>query len=181
MNKSFVCYQKTSTRKRETGSTGRLGAPQTVLIPRSACEIAEAEKGNPAMSSRKDTVEKELGVVLPEQYVDFLNKYGIYDDSSLEVYGVTENMLSHDGIPSVIGATRIYRKHEALPKRFLVIHHTGIEDEIVCLDTRDGKIYSFSRELGNRKLANSFNEWFRRDIIEFSKEIKRYSKEHGIQ
>jgi hypothetical protein len=52
---------------------------------------------------------------------------------------------------------------------FLVIHHTGIEDEIICLDTENEKVYSISGEFGNHKIADSFDEWFERDIIEFYK------------
>jgi hypothetical protein len=58
---------------------------------------------------------------------------------------------------------------EGLPHRFLVIEHTGIEDETICLDTKDGKVYSIGWVFGNRKIADSFDEWFKRDIIEFSK------------
>jgi len=129
------------------------------------------------MSKRKRLVENELGVILPRQYADFLKKYGVYRDAPLEVYGVTESMIHHHGVPSVIGATRIFRL-EGLPHRFIVIHDTGMEDEYVCLDTHDGKVYAFSRVFGNRKLADSFDEWFKRDIIEYSKEIKKYNKKY---
>jgi len=129
------------------------------------------------MSYRKRLVEKELGVILPDQYVAFLNKYGYYTDPPLQVYGVRENLLGHDGAPSVIGVTRIFRS-EGLPHRFIVIHYTGIEDEYVCLDTRDGKVYAFSRVFGNRKIADSFDEWFERDIIEHMKQVKEYDKKH---
>jgi hypothetical protein len=130
------------------------------------------------MSCRKRLVEKELGVILPDQYVAFLNKYGYYTDPPLEVYGVRENLRDHDGVPSVIGVTRYYRRLRDLPHRFIVIHRTGEEDEFVCLDTRDGRVYAFSRAFGDRKLADSFDEWFERYIIEFAKEIKRFDKKH---
>jgi len=130
------------------------------------------------MSSRKRLVQKELGVILPDQYVTFLNKYGVYQDPPFEVYGVRESMLGHDGVPSVIGTTRFHRRLDDLPHRFIVIHDTEVEDEIVCLDTHNGKVYAFSRVFGNRKLADSFNEWFERDIIEYSKEIKKCSKKY---
>jgi len=118
------------------------------------------------MSSRKEIVEKELGLKVPAQYEAFLNKYGIYDPPGVEVYGIRDSLLHYDGIPCVIGITRIYRRDDALPHRFLVIHHTGIEDETICLDTEDEKIYSISHEFGNHKIADSFDEWFARDIIE---------------
>lgn len=122
------------------------------------------------MSSRKEIVEKELGVKVPAQYETFLDKYGIYDPPGVEVYGISDSLLSYDGIPCVIGATKNFRRMENLPHRFLVIHHTGIEDETICLDTENGKVYSFSLDFGNHKIADSFDDWFQRDIIEFYKE-----------
>jgi hypothetical protein len=119
------------------------------------------------MPSRKEIVERELGVKVPEQYADFLEKYGIYDPPGVEVYGISDKLLRYDGVPCVIGATEVYRRENSLPNRFLVIQHTGLEDEIVCLDTENEKIYAFSRVFGDRKIADSFNEWFERDIIEF--------------
>jgi len=121
------------------------------------------------MLSRRDMVEKELGVRVPEEYANFLEKHGIYHAPGIEVYGINESLSHYDGIPCVIGATRNARKHEGLPHRFLVIEHLGIEDVMTCLDTKDGKVYSISRVYGNRKIADSFDEWFETDIIEFGK------------
>ena len=122
------------------------------------------------MSSRKEIVEQELGIKVPAQYEAFLKKYGIYDPPGVEVYGITENLVHYNGVPCVIGVTKSYRKMVHLPHRFLVIHHTGVEDEIICLDTENEKIYSISRVFGDLKIADSFDEWFKRDIIEFYKE-----------
>jgi hypothetical protein len=121
------------------------------------------------MSSRKKIVERELKVKLPKQYALFLEKYGIYHAPGVEVYGISDKLMHYDGLPCVIGATKNCRKREGLPHRFLVIHHTGIEDEMICLDTEDEKVYSISWVFGNRKIADSFEEWFQRDIIEFYK------------
>jgi len=134
------------------------------------------------MSSGKEIVEQELGVKVPTQYEAFLEKYGIYDPPGVEVYGISDSLLRYDGIPCVIGATKIYRRDDSLPHRFLVIHHTNIEDEIICLDTENEKIYSISRVFGNRKIADSFDEWFERDIIEFYKDDQpnRYAGEKII-
>jgi hypothetical protein len=118
------------------------------------------------MSSRKEIVERELGVKIPAQYEAFLEKYGIYDPPGVEVYGIHENLLHYNGVPCVIGATKNCRKLGGLPHRFLVIHHTGVEDEVICLDTENGKVYSFSRDFGDHRIADSFNEWFEKDIIE---------------
>jgi hypothetical protein len=131
------------------------------------------------MPSRREIVEAELGVKLPSQYAVFLEKYGIYDPPGIEVYGINETLLSYDGIPCVIGITKMHTRDEGLPRRFLVIHHTGFEDEKICLDTENEKIYSFSIELGNHKIADSFSEWFERDIIAYVKEREKRHKKFG--
>jgi len=134
------------------------------------------------MLSRKEIVERELGVKVPMQYEVFLDKYGIYDPPGVEVYGITDNLLHYNGVPCVIGVTKNYRRMVSLPHRFLVVHHTDIEDEIICLDTENEKIYSISQVFGDRKIADSFDEWFERDIIEFYKgdQPNRYAGEKII-
>lgn len=116
------------------------------------------------MRSREEVVEQELGVRLPEEYKSFLRKYGIYEYAGGEIYGVTEKMVDLGEIPCVIGATRNAQKIFALPKEYLVINHTGFEDEIVCLDTKTGGIYLIHQGT-SELIADSFGEWFRRDIL----------------
>ena len=116
------------------------------------------------MGSREEVVEQELGVLLPEEYKSFLRTHGIYEYSGGEVYGVTEDMIDLGEIPCVVGATRNARKLYDLPTGYVVIAHSGYEDEIVCLDTKTGQVYVIGQgEL--RKTADSFDEWFRRDIL----------------
>jgi len=69
----------------------------------------------------------------------------------------------------VIGATKTYRRDDGLPHRFIVLQFTGFEDEIVCIRTENERIYAFSRDFDNREIADSFDEWFQRDIIEYYK------------
>jgi hypothetical protein len=121
------------------------------------------------MISRKEIVEQQLGVKVPEQYAAFLEKYGIYNAPGVEVYGISDNLLGYHGMPCVIGATELSRKHDDLPHRFLVVHHTDIEDETICLDTESEEVYSISYVFGTHKIAESFDEWFQRDIIDFHK------------
>jgi hypothetical protein len=133
------------------------------------------------MTSRKKIVEEVLGVKVPEQYAVFLDKYGIFHAIGIEIYGISDDLLGFDGLPCVIGATQISRRTEGLPHRFLVIQHTGLEDEMICIDTQDEKVYSISRIFGKHKIADSFDEWFQKDIIEYIKErdrkLKRSNKE----
>ena len=91
------------------------------------------------MPSRKEIVEQELYVKVPDQYAAYLEKYGIFHTFGIEVYGISDDLSTYKGIPCVIGATEKYREAENLPHRFLVLQHTGIEDEMICLDTEDEK------------------------------------------
>jgi hypothetical protein len=133
-----------------------------------------------SMSFRKEIVERELGLMLPEQYSAFLEKYGIYEDTGVEVYGMSDRLLGYHGLPCVIGATEKARQTDGLPHRFLVVEHTGVEDEMIRLDTENEKVYSISRVFGNRKIADSFDVWFERDIIEFHKRPNPYAGENII-
>jgi hypothetical protein len=83
----------------------------------------------------------------------------------IEVFGIDDSLLTYDGIPCVIGATKKRRSVDNYPHRFLVLRYNGIEDEFICLDTEDEKIYSLSECFGNHKVADSFDEWFNRDIF----------------
>ncbi len=132
------------------------------------------------MSSRKEIVEQELGVRVPEQYAAFLEKYGIFHAMGNEVYGISDTLSTYDGIPCVIGATKMSREDDDLPHRFLVLEHLGVDGVMTCLDTEDEKVYSISYVYGDQKIADSFDEWFQRDIIERSKR-KRSSKYVGAK
>jgi hypothetical protein len=124
------------------------------------------------MASRKQVVERELGVKVPKQYATYLEEYGIYEAPGVEVYGMSDDLLRFDGPPCVIGATQARRRRDNLPHRFIALQHTGLEDETICLDTEDGTVHSRSRDFGNHKIAESFNEWFERDILNPSEEMQ---------
>lgn len=131
------------------------------------------------MVSRKEIVERELGVRVPEQYAAFLEKYGIFEAIGIEVYGISDDLLNYEGIPCVIGATKNLRRRENLPHRFLALFYSGYEDEVMCLDTEDENVYSVSRVFGTRKFADSFDEWFEKDIIQYIKERDERRKRLG--
>lgn len=118
------------------------------------------------MASRKEIVERELGVSVPEQYARFLEQYGIYNAHGEEVYGIHENLLGWNGIPCVIGATKMARDLDRLAQHFLVIHNRGYEGEIVLLDTRDSSVH-LMRYGKIHKIFDSFDEWFEREILTY--------------
>ncbi|MEI8188908.1 MAG: SMI1/KNR4 family protein [candidate division NC10 bacterium] len=116
------------------------------------------------MSKRAHVVAKALGVSTPADYAKFLDTYGTYEADGVEVYGFDEGIVDQDQIPCVIGATRILRENAGLPARFLVIHHTGTEGEVVCLDTKAGEVVLFAGGAIS-PLVNSFSRWFTKEII----------------
>jgi hypothetical protein len=111
------------------------------------------------MNNRKQTVEHALGVIIPADYADFLNRYGIYEVDGVEVYGLDDEVIDTEKIPCVIGATKIMRGHVRIPHSFLAIRHTGYEDEVIFLDAESGAVYSILfGEL--KRISDSFGEWF---------------------
>jgi hypothetical protein len=96
------------------------------------------------------------------------------------VYGISDSLLGYDGSPCVIGVTRIVRRDEGLPHRLLVVEDIGVDVVIICLDTEDEKVYEISRVYGDRNIADSFDEWFEKDILEFVRQ-KPWSKYAGAK
>jgi hypothetical protein len=77
-----------------------------------------------------------------------------------------EDLRGWDGVPSVIGATKLAREQDNLADHFLLIHETGWEGELVLLDTRDETIHLMA--YGTiRKIADSFDEWFERYALPY--------------
>jgi hypothetical protein len=62
------------------------------------------------MPSRAKIVQAALGVKVPKQYEKFLNRYGIYRTFGIEVFGIDDDLLSYEGVPLIIGATKKTRK-----------------------------------------------------------------------
>jgi len=109
---------------------------------------------------RVEKVEKALGVELPRDYADFLEREGIGQRGETEIYGYREDVTDLGKIPCVVGATRLYGATRELPPRFLVVAHTGFEDVVAVLDAETGKVHEAGRE-GMREVAASFGEWLR--------------------
>jgi|WetSurMetagenome_2_1015567.scaffolds.fasta_scaffold124004_2 hypothetical protein len=116
------------------------------------------------MSTRARIVGEALDVSIPTDYVKFLDTYGMYEDEGVEVYGLDDAIIDPDKIPCVIGATRILRKTANLPKQFLAVHHTGYEDEVVCLDSTTGEVVLLTHGTMS-KIAETFSAWFSREIL----------------
>lgn len=76
-----------------------------------------------------------LGIKLPEQYVDFLKRYGHGGIGGIEVIGVglTGRMIFVD--------TTLDYREEDLPKNLVVIEN--VDEWLCCIDCNTGKIVSW--------------------------------------
>jgi hypothetical protein len=120
------------------------------------------------MASRKEIVERELGVSVPEQYARFLDNYGIYNEGANEVYGFHERLLGWDGIPCVIGATNLERDLNGIDPHWIVVYNTGFEGELVLLNSIDGTVHRqvYGGAPGETlKIADCFDDWFETEIL----------------
>jgi len=93
------------------------------------------------MKDRVQIIENELKVSLPNDYKEFIEQYGCMNKSRFEIYGLANNFVDIHKIPSVIGATILYKKDYPLPNNHIVISHTGYKNFIVVLNTLTGHIY----------------------------------------
>jgi hypothetical protein len=116
------------------------------------------------MSGRALAVSTALGVSVPKEYADFLEEYGIYERSGIEVYGLDDRIIDQDKIPCVIGATRTLRRNAGLSEHYLAIHHTGYEGEVVCVDSKTGEVFLLAHGETSR-IAASFSAWFSTEIL----------------
>lgn len=94
--------------------------------------------------------EKILGVKLPDQYVEFLKKYGQGSLSGLrETLGVAA-----DGRMTFVETTLRFRKLENLPDNMIVIEYDDytdggddeyyVNDYLMCMDCDTGKVYTWA-------------------------------------
>jgi hypothetical protein len=82
-----------------------------------------------------EDAEKQLGVKLPEQYIEYIKKFGHGGIAGLEIIGVglTGRML-------FVESTLEYRTEE-LPDNLVVIEK--VDEWLMCLDCNTGKVVSW--------------------------------------
>ncbi len=113
-----------------------------------------------AKSHRVKLVEKELCLELHPQYAKFLNRYGSYFSTGVEVYGYSEDFTGIDGYPCVIFSTRRLKETYHLSPTDILIAHTEDSDLVAALDNKTGEVYE-TDSFGNRNVvAPSFDKWF---------------------
>jgi len=100
----------------------------------------------------------------PKEYQEFIEKYGIFSKSGVEVYGLKEGM-DNETIPSVIAATKLYAKNYDIKDNEWVIAFDDFENMPIIL-TSDNKIYKITDENERIQIADSFSKWFREKLKE---------------
>ena len=97
--------------------------------------------------SELSSVEEELGISIPEQYLWFLKVYGHGGLNGIETLGVGKNkkMIFKD-------ETLKYRLY-GLPEKYIVIENC--DEWIYCIDSISGKVVMWSR--GVKQIDEAYN------------------------
>ncbi|KEZ47964.1 hypothetical protein GS18_0218470 [Metabacillus indicus] len=110
--------------------------------------------------------ENRLKLQFPESYKQFIKHYGLGDIFGEEIYGLGVEPL---GIPSVIWITELLRKEMELPKDYLVIYNSGVNNEYHAIDCNPnenfGSVISFTEGISFKEQEinmefSSFGEFF---------------------
>ena len=109
-----------------------------------------------------------LTLSMPKEYKDFIEKYGFISKNGIEIYGLIEN-IDNNLLPSVIAATKLYKKDYKLKDDEIVI---SFDDFLNCPVVLDNDNFVYNVHLDKKeKIANSFNEWFLKIIDEYELDI----------
>ena len=105
----------------------------------------------PLTDEMASTVKKELGVELPEQYVDYLNEYSHGGIAGVNILGI-----GLTGRIIFLDVTKDYRE-EGLPKNFVAIENC--DEWLYCLNCDTGEVYYWDWFGNERKEFDSFDEF----------------------
>lgn len=111
---------------------------------------------------RSEIVEKILKIKLPSDYKRFLDEQGYLTVNGYEIFGITEEMKNVMAIPSVIGATNLYREdYELITEDEIVISYDPINNNPITLNCKDGKVYLVNFT-SKKLLAQNFEEFLKK-------------------
>ena len=97
--------------------------------------------------------QKELDIIFPEEYIDYVKRFG-----AISFYGTEWMGLNVDGYLNVVNATKQERKlNESFPLDCFVVENLGI-DGIVTVSDEKGIIYSIQYDKKER-ICNSLSEY----------------------
>lgn len=108
----------------------------------------------PASMEQIIEAEKELGVSFADDYIKYVEKYGVISARGIELTGVT----THERL-SVVSVTKKERNMNSnIPANMYVIENIAI-DGIIALQDETGKVYTITPN-GTPKLSyNSLSEY----------------------
>lgn len=117
------------------------------------------------MSNRTKTIEKNLDVILPQEYKIFVDNIGIISDEGDEVFGYIEN-IDIEKIPCVIGATKLYKKdYKNISSKEIVISFDEYKNLPIVLNTESGHVYNVDFD-EKTQVNSSFKKWLNEKIGE---------------
>ena len=121
--------------------------------------------------------ERTLEVSFPNSYRDFLLRFGAGNFGSTDILGVIDDDFYNSGIPDAVWYTLRLREEITLPRHLIVIHDTGGDGELSCLDTSKTNSpvvsYYIGYELEDQAfeiIANDFEDFLLK-TVEFELEV----------
>lgn len=91
--------------------------------------------GTPASEELINKAERFLQVTFPQDYRDFLSRWGTLGIGPLEYYGIIGDDFESSSAPDAIWYTNRKRQTAGLPHELIVLNDSG--DSLYCLDTSD--------------------------------------------
>lgn len=104
-------------------------------------------------------LEELLNKQLPDEYKNFIDSKGFISKNGIEIYGYSFG-LDISKIPSVIGATNLYKKIYPIDENELVITFDEIENSPILLNTKNGYIYKINSDNNKKIIYRNFNEFY---------------------
>lgn len=103
-----------------------------------------------------ETAQEQLGVTIPQQFLDYLNAYSHGGIGGIEILGV-----GLDGTMLFLETTFRYRKY-GLPQNLLAIENC--DEWLYCIDCDTGEVVSWSQSDGLRDEYPSFDDFLLQDL-----------------
>ena len=103
-------------------------------------------------------VKSELGVTLPKQYVDYLNKYSHGGIAGVEILGI-----GLDGTVIFLEVTKDYREN-GLPESLVAVENC--DEWLYCINCDNGGIYYWDFFGNSEKEFDTFDEFLLSEYLE---------------
>lgn len=91
------------------------------------------DAGRPASDDLIEAAEGFLQLRFPNDYREFLGRWGWLAIGPLEFYGITGSDFESSSVPNAIWFTHVKRKLLGLPKEMIILYNNN-GDEYYCLD-----------------------------------------------